>query len=121
MIHIKSRTLCANVRLRSESKKKQTAFIGDDVRRKLTFLVILALITSVLVINFNQCDSECRRPRISDAMESGRKAAFVVLTGRPENSAADSSWLYPASEKVKNLKEFYFPAGKLETLTSSLK
>jgi hypothetical protein len=79
--------------------------------------VILAVVTSVLVINFNQCDSECRRPRISDAMESGRKAAFVILTGTPENSGLESSWLYPAPEKVKNLKGFHLPASKLETLT----
>jgi hypothetical protein len=86
------------------------------MRRKLALFVILAVITSVLFIHFNQCDSECRRPRISDAVEDGRQAAFLILAGRPDRSAIESSWSYPAAEKVKNLQGFYLPPSNLEVL-----
>src|ERR1700688_2374318 len=90
------------------------------MRRKLALFVILALITSALLINFNQCDAECRRPRISDAIENGRQAAFLILTGGTEKSAIESSWSYPASEKVKNLQEFHLLPSKLEALTKEV-
>lgn len=87
------------------------------MRRNLALFVILALMASILVIHFNQCDSECRRPRISDAVENGRQAAFLILTGRPDRSAIESSWSYPAAEKVKSLQEFYLLPSKLGALS----
>jgi hypothetical protein len=53
-------------------------------------------------------------------MEDGRHAAFFILTGRPEQAAVRSSWSYPASEKVKNLREFYLLPSKLEALTGEV-